>query len=300
MLNSLPETINIFSLNINFVLFLIISLSIVFICVFFIIYKILKKISISVDLKQKNIMGEKTKKHALINKFLKHVDKEQLQLKLIHSGHVLGITNIEIYFVYRVIFVIAGLILGIELYSQNILYSIIVIIFCGLLGFLVMDLILYNGKKKRIKSIKEQIPAFLISFDNYTKAGLLFDDILDIIPNLVKNELQKELIRFNVNYSLSKDFEGSIKEFTKRLGFIESEELELKMRQCYYSGIYDDILTNEKELIEKKVINDMKKETQVYSLYLTIAMSLTIINIFILVVVPLLGAASEGMKFLKM
>ena len=90
-----------------------------------------------------------------------------------------------------------------------------------------------------------------------------------------------------------------MKEFTKRLGFIESEEIEIKMRQCYYSGIYDDVLTNEKELIEKKVINDIKKETEMYSLYLVFAMSLTIINIFLLVIMPLLGVAREGLKFLK-
>ena len=92
----------------------------------------------------------------------------------------------------------------------------------------------------------------MISFDNYTKAGLLFDDIIDTMFVMVIGDLIKELIRFNVSFSLSKDFEGSMKEFTKRLGFIESEEIEIKMRQCYYSGIYDDVLTNEKELIEKK------------------------------------------------
>lgn len=137
---------------------------------------------------------------------------------------------------------------------------------------------------------------FLVSFDNYTKAGLLFEDILDIMPRLIHGDLQKELIRFNVSYSLSKDFEGCIKEFTKRLGVPEADELELKMRQCYYSGIYDDVLINEKELIERKIVNDMRKEAELYNLYLAISIGMLIVNIFVLIVLPIFNIASRNYK----
>lgn len=300
----IQKTINIFSFNIKFKVFFIIAVSILGIALFFLFYLFLKKVLMKRKLKRKNIKvyNEKSfKSYTLVSKFINYFNKEELKLKLIHSGNPAGIVSTEIYLIYRIIFVIAGIALGIQLSNfNNILYSIFTIILCSLLGFLVTDFMLYKGKKKRIKSIKEQLPIFLISFDNYTKAGLLFEDIVDIMPELVKGELKKELIRFNISYSLSKDFEGSIKDFIQRLGFVESEEIEIKMRQCYYSGIYDDVLTNEKEMIEKKVINDIKKETQLYSLYLALAMSLTVVNIFILVVVPLLSVAGEGMKILKL
>lgn len=299
---NVSKNINIFSLQINLKILLLIGIPLLSVCVFFLIYIVFRKLFIQKRLKKRNIRinNSSLKKYNLLNKLVDHFDKEKIELKLIHSGNIMGLNNVETYFVYRIIFTIVGLILGLFLYNPlSILRSILVIICCGLLGFLTLDLILRKSKQKRIRSIKEQLPIFLISFDNYTKAGLLFDDIIDTMFVMVKGDLRKELIRFNVSYSLSKDFEGSMKEFTKRLGFIESEEIEIKMRQCYYSGIYDDVLTNEKELIEKKVINDMKKETEMYSLYLVFVMSLTIINVFLLVIMPLLGVAREGLKFLK-
>ena len=209
----------------------------------------------------------------------------------------MGISTVEIYFVYKVLFTVLGLILGLRLYQPDSpSSSIFLIVLFGGLGYYLVDFILYQGKRRRTKSIKEQLPMFLVSFDNYTKAGLLFEDILDIMPKLIRGDLQKELIRFNVSYSLSKDFEGCIKEFTKRLGIVEADELELKMRQCYYSGIYDDVLTNEKELIERKIVNDMRKESQLYNLYLAIAIAMMIVNIFVLVVIPIFNIASRDYK----
>lgn len=295
------KTINIFSLEIDFRIFLIVCLSLLAICVFFVIYTVINRILLEKRLKDKNIKirSKRKKEYTFFRKILQAFDKEELHLRFIHSGGVMAITTIEMYFLYRVLFVVAGLILGIELYNpNNISQSVLVVILCGLLGYLVVDFILYQGKKKRTKAIKEQLPMFLTSFDNYTKAGLLFDDIIDVMPKLLQGPLQEELVRFNVSYSLSKDFEGTMKEFIKRLGIIEAEELELKMRQCYYSGIYDDVLINEKELIERKVVNDMRKESEMYDLYLVLAMALMILNIFILVIVPLINVASEGMKFI--
>lgn len=245
-------------------------------------------------LMSKNIKVRKKKKdYSFIKKILKSFDSDELQLRFLHSGGVMGITTVEIYFIYKVLFTVLGLILGLKLYqSDNVPLSIFTIVLLGGLGYFLVDLILYKGKKDRTKSIREQMPMFLVSFDNYTKAGLLFEDILDIMPKLITGDLQKELVRFNISYSLSKDFEGCIKEFTKRLGIVEADEIELKMRQCYYSGIYDDVLTNEKEMIERKIINDMRKESQMYSLYLAIAIAMMIVNIFVLVVIPIFNIAS--------
>lgn len=242
----------------------------------------------------KNIKVRKKKKdYSFVKKILKSFDSDELQLRFLHSGGVMGITTVEIYFIYKVLFTVSGLILGLKLYqSDNVPLSIFTIVLLGGLGYFLVDLILYKGKKDRTKSIREQMPMFLVSFDNYTKAGLLFEDILDIMPKLITGDLQKELVRFNISYSLSKDFEGCIKEFTKRLGIVEADEIELKMRQCYYSGIYDDVLTNEKEMIERKIINDMRKESQMYSLYLAIAIAMMIVNIFVLVVIPIFNIAS--------
>jgi Flp pilus assembly protein TadB len=293
------KTINIFSINIELRTLLIIFLMIlVTACLFFLLYTFISRILMEQRLISKNIKVRRTKReYSFIKKILKSFDSDELQLRFLHSGGVMGITTVEIYFIYKVLFTVLGLILGLRLYqSNNVSFSIFLIVLLGGLGYFLVDLILYKGKKDRTKSIKEQLPMFLVSFDNYTKAGLLFEDILDIMPKLIHGDLQKELIRFNVSYSLSKDFEGCIKEFTKRLGIVEADELELKMRQCYYSGIYDDVLTNEKELIERKIVNDMRKESQLYNLYLAIAIAMMIVNIFVLVVIPIFNIASRDYK----
>lgn len=289
------KTINIFSLNIEWrTLIIMVLMVLVTACLFFLLYTFISRMLMEKRLMSKNIKVRKKKKdYSFVKKILKSFDSDELQLRFLHSGGVMGITTVEIYFIYKVLFTVLGLILGLRLYqSDNIPLSIFTIILLGGLGYFFVDFILYRGKKDRTKSIKEQMPMFLVSFDNYTKAGLLFEDILDIMPKLITGDLQKELVRFNISYSLSKDFEGCIKEFTKRLGIVEADEIELKMRQCYYSGIYDDVLTNEKEMIERKIINDMRKESQMYSLYLAIAIAMMIVNIFVLVVIPIFNIAS--------
>jgi len=294
------KTINIFSISIEFRTFLIMILMVlVAACLFFLLYNFINRMLMEQRLMNKSIKVRKKtqKKYTLFKKIAKAFDSEELQLRFLYSGNIMGITNIEIYFVYKILFTVAGLILGLELYQPNkVLSSILFIILFGGLGYFLIDFILYKGKKKRTKSIKEQLPMFLMSFDNYTKAGLLFEDILDIMPKLISGSLQEELIRFNVSYSLSKDFEGCMKEFTKRLGVLEADELELKMRQCYYSGIYDDVLTNEKEMIEKKIVNDMRKESQTYDLYLAIAIAMLVVNIFVLIVMPLFNIANRNYR----
>lgn len=293
------KTVNVFSWNIELRTLLIMCLLILVMgCIFFLFFTFINRILMEQRLMRKNIKVRRAKReYTFVKKILKSFDSEELQLRFLHSGSIMGISTVETYFVYKVLFTVLGLILGLRLYQPDSpSSSIFLIVLLGGLGYFFVDFILYQGKKRRTKSIKEQLPMFLVSFDNYTKAGLLFEDILDIMPKLIHGDLQKELIRFNVSYSLSKDFEGCIKEFTKRLGIVEADELELKMRQCYYSGIYDDVLTNEKELIERKIVNDMRKESQLYNLYLAIAIAMMIVNIFVLVVIPIFNIASRDYK----
>jgi len=291
------KTVNVFSWNIELRTLLIMCLLILVMgCIFFLFFTFINRILMEQRLMRKNIKVRRAKReYTFVKKILKSFDSEKLQLRFLHSGNIMGISTVETYFVYKVLFTVLGLILGLRLYQPDSpSSSIFLIVLLGGLGYYFVDFILYQGKRRRTKSIKEQLPMFLVSFDNYTKAGLLFEDILDIMPKLISGDLQKELIRFNVSYSLSKDFEGCIKEFTKRLGIVEADELELKMRQCYYSGIYDDVLTNEKEMIERKIINDMRKESQMYSLYLAIAIAMMIVNIFVLVVIPIFNIANTN------
>ena len=293
------KTVNVFSWNIELRTLLMMCLLILVMgCIFFLFFTFINRILMEQRLMRKNIKVRRAKReYTFVKKILKSFDSEELQLRFLHSGSIMGISTVEIYFVYKVLFTVLGLILGLRLYQPDSpSSSIFLIVLLGGLGYFLVDFILYQGKKRRTESIKEQLPMFLVSFDNYTKAGLLFEDILDIMPKLISGDLQKELIRFNVSYSLSKDFEGCIKEFTKRLGIVEADELELKMRQCYYSGIYDDVLTNEKELIERKIVNDMRKESQLYNLYLAIAIAMMIVNIFVLVVIPIFNIASRDYK----
>lgn len=294
------KTVDFLSLTIEYRTFLIFLLmGVVAIGLFFLSYVFVSRLIMEKRLREKNIKVRRKRKreYTLWKKFLKHFDKEELELRFIHSGGILGIKTVEVYVIYRIVFVIVGLILGIELYQpHDLILSIIILLGCGVLGWLVVDFILYQGKKDRIKSIKSQMPMFLMSFDNYIKAGLLFEDVLDIMPKLIHGSFRDEIVRFNMSYSLSKDFEGTLKEFIRRLGVPEADEIELKLRQCYYSGIYDDVLENEKEMIERKVINDMKKETQMYDLYLALAMGLMVFNLFILVIIPIFNVASEGYR----
>lgn len=295
----IEKTINVFSWDIELRTLIIICLLVLITgCLFFLLYTFINRILMEQRLIRKNIKVRRPKReYTIFKKILKSFDSDELQLRFLHSGGIMGITTVEIYFVYKVLFAVLGLVLGLRLYQpKNITFSIFLIALLGVLGYFFVDFILYQGKKKRTKSIKEQLPMFLVSFDNYTKAGLLFEDILDIMPRLIHGDLQKELIRFNVSYSLSKDFEGCIKEFTKRLGVPEADELELKMRQCYYSGIYDDVLINEKELIERKIVNDMRKEAELYNLYLAISIGMLIVNIFVLIVLPIFNIASRNYK----
>lgn len=241
--------------------------------------------------------SKKSKKQAKEATFDFIKTNEDFEYKFVWSNEFLGIKTKEIYYIAKFIclgvFLLFGFLYFI-LYSVTILQFVLIMLILGIVGWKGLDFLLWQERKDRVKSIKENMPMLLISFDNYSKAGLVFDDVLSIVPQFIYGPLQAEFVRFSVSYMVSKDFEKCLKEFSRRLGCDEGEEIELKLRQVYYSGIYEDMLTNEKELIEQKVINDIKKESGMYELYMAIAMCLMIINIFLLSVVPLITVAGDS------
>ena len=98
--------------------------------------------------------------------------------KFIHSGYICGIKNTEFYVFYKVLLTLFGFILSIIVFnSSEIYYSILKMVLITLLGFLVPDLLLELGRINRNKDIIEELPLFLSSVDNYSKAGLLFETL---------------------------------------------------------------------------------------------------------------------------
>lgn len=270
------------------------------ILLFVILFSLYQKASMEKRIRSRNIPIRKLKKRrrkTILDKTIDKLDTDQMYYKFVHSGEILGINNISLYFTYKSLFTLTGMIMGIQLYDKlNPTGSIIRLIIFAIIGFNIVDIILWQGRKKREDSINKQMATFLVNFDTYNKAGLLFEDILDVTDEILEGEFKKELLRFNVAYSLSKDFEETVAEFMKRLGIPEAENIEVKLRQAYYSGIYDDTMLDEKELLEKKVINDLKKQSEVFQLYVGMAMGLLILNLLLWIIYPLLMLVQSGMS----
>lgn len=275
------------------------------VALFALIFFATKKISMYRRISMRKITPRNTKKKEVIaegkqntwlNYILSKIDENRLELRLIHSGNVFGIKNVSKYLAFKAVFTVFGVILGLELFDTvNVSRSLIVLCLLSVLGFLFLDFAISQAIKDRETKINNQLPDFLLYFDNYNKSGLMFDDILSTISDILKGELKKEVIRFNVNYSMTKDFENSLKEFITRLGTLQADSVEVKLRQCFYSGIYDDVINDERELIEKKVINDMSKETKKFELYLALAMGLLVLNLFLWLIYPLMITLKDNM-----
>lgn len=289
-------------MNINIVTFLLfLILSITF---FIVLYLMFRKISIDKRIRERKIIPRKTLKpikknnsNTWMNFILSKIDKEYLELKLIHAGNPIGISDIPTYIIMKSLFTVTGLIMGVQLYdSESIPKSIAFFLVSSIIGFFFVDFLIKQSTKTRVTKINSQLPNFLIYFDNYNKAGLMFEDILSTTIDILSGELKKEVIRFNVNYSMTKDFQSSLEEFTKRLGSADSDSLEIKLRQCYYSGVYDDVISDEKEMIDKKIVNDIAKQTKQFDLYLAIAMGLLLFNLFLWLIYPLMIMVTSDMS----
>lgn len=271
----------------------------------FLAYTTYEKISMNKRIKDRKITPRKVSNsdftnnqhyNTWLNFFMSKLDKERIEISLIHAGNPLNMKTSLNYVVYKFIFTIGGIILGLELYNgKNITQSIILLTITAIIGFFITDYIVSKGKKSRIEQINGQLPLFLVYFDTYNKAGLLFEDILSTVKDALKGELKKEVIRFDVSYSMTKDFEGSLKSFINRLGTPDADSLEIKLRQCYFSGVYDNVLSDEQEMIEKKILNDMAKQTKKFELYLAIGMALLLLNLFLILIYPLSSIASGSM-----
>lgn len=276
--------------------FINIAFIIVFlILLFFIVFMTYQKVSMEKRIRDRRVKPRKTNystKANPTNTWLNYLggklDKDYLELKLIHSSNPLGIKNISQYILFKCLFTVLGIIMGLQLYNKDsIQQSIIFIIITTVVGFFFLDYLIKSETKSRAKKINSQLPIFLLEFDTYNKAGFLFEDILPIVIEVLDGELKKEVIRFNVQYSMTKNFEESLRMFSQRLGINEVDSLEIKLRQCYYDGIYDNLISEEKEMIEKKVLNDMAQESKRFELYLAIAMGLLVLNLFLILIHPL-------------
>lgn len=263
---------------------------------FVVVYFIYTKVSLEKRLRDKrfnprqvkNAKVKKNKNNTWLNYLGNKLDKEYLDKKLIHAGYPMGIKDTSSYIMMKGLFTSCGIIMGFELFNlESIEKSIILLVITTTVGFFFLDMLINSYKKSRINKIDAQIPTFLGYFDNYNKAGLLFEDILSTVIDVLDGELKKEVIRLNVQYSMSKNFEESIKEFISRLGTSEADSLEIKLRQCYFSGVYDDVISDEKEIIEKKVINDIMRQSKKFELYLSIAIGLLLFNLFLILIHPL-------------
>lgn len=221
-------------------------------------------------------------------------NKLDIEKKIEMADNFMGINNIKTYLLYKIIFTITGILVVFRLGFNDWLTIFIYGMFFAVIGFLVPDMFLWYGRRKRRKTIQEQVPLFLITLDIFFKAGLTFEDILSVLPDLFYGAMYKEVLRLHTKYSMSKNFEDCIKEFCDRLDIPEKDEIELKLRQIFYSGVYEDILSHEHELIEKKIVNDMRKESEMYNLYIGLCYGLLIFNIFIIVVLPLMNVVAKN------
>lgn len=285
---------------ITFLLFFVLSLTF-----FVVLYFMFKKISIEKRIRERKIVPRRNtqtinrnaSKNTWINAILSKIDKEYLELKLIHAGNPMGISDVPTYVVLKALFTLTGIILGVQLYdAKSISTSIIILLVCSTFGFFFVDILIKQSTKSRVTKINAQLPNFLVYFDNYNKAGLMFEDILSTTVDILSGELKKEVVRFNVNYSMTKDFQGSLEDFTRRLGSADSDSLEIKLRQCFYSGVYDDVISDEKEMIDKKIVNDIARQTKQFDLYLAIAMGLLLFNLFLWLIYPLMIMVTKDMN----
>lgn len=300
------ENINLFGLNVPFYILLGLFLLFIGVSLFVIIYISYQFVESQKNINKKgfrNVSKFKDKKNnstksselPIINKLKKIFDVEHMEMHFVHCNHALGIKTFELYVIYKCALTIVFIIAGLQMFdSTNPQTSFIYLIGYTLFGFFLVDIMLKQEKKKRLENIKSQLTLFLINFDNYSKAGLLFEDILDVISEILHGPFKEEMIRFNVDYSMTKNFEESLSKFATRLGCEEVDEIELKIRQAFYSGIYDDVFSDQKEMLEKKVASEMKRQADMFQIYSAIAMGLILVNIFLLIVMPLFSIATNS------
>ena len=299
------QDINLFGLNIPFYLILGLLLLLIGISLFVIIYVSYEFSETQKTINKKgfkNVSKFNTKKKItvsrelpIMNKMKKIFNAEHMEMHFVHCNYALGIKTFETYVIYKALFTIVFVIAGIQMFDPtDPKMSFVYFIGYVLVGFFIVDIVLKQEKKKRLSNIRGQLTLFLINFDNYSKAGLLFEDILDVMSDILDGSFKEEMIRFNVDYSMTKNFEESIMKFSTRLGCEEVDEIELKIRQAFYSGIYDDVFSDQKEILEKKVASEMKKEADMFQIYSAIAMGLILVNIFLLIVLPLFSIASNS------
>ncbi|MFW6025075.1 MAG: hypothetical protein ACOCRX_01915 [Candidatus Woesearchaeota archaeon] len=293
----IDNKINIFTLIFEIKTFMIIGLSIFSFLLLFIFYQFYRTNRIKNRLKERDI-SINTKKHNKSKKSIfQSLESRQLQLKFIHSNYTLGINSVGAYYLYKIIFAVLFSLVGVVNYNKDsIIVTIMYVVGFAVFGYLLVDILMYFAKLKRIKKINEEMPHFLIEIHTYSKADLLFEDILDVIPTLISGPLQEEVVRFNVSFAMTKDFESCVKDFIERLGTQDGPNIELKLRQAYYTGVFDDVLSDEKELIEKKVMHDLKKETELFNIYFGLALCLLIFNIYLLILKPLMGLLDGGIS----
>lgn len=299
MLFHIPQKIiSIGTWRINSFYILLLTVLLLFLSIFILVYFALKNYYIDSMLKKHRLTQKKQQNlWVKINDILG--DKRSIiEEKIIFGGNAFGISDVQTYLIFKIAFTVGAFVLSLQLYGQNFLQNIFFTALLTIIGFYIPDLMLAYGRRKRKKEIRDQVPLFLVTVDSFFKAGFNFHDILWSMQGMFYGHMAKEVSRLYTRYTMSNNFEESVKEFCDRLDIPEKNDIELKLRQVFYTGVFDDLLTNEQELIEKKVVNDLRKETEVFDLYISLCFGLLLLNIFIIVVLPLMSALSKNFSSL--
>lgn len=295
MLFKVPnKIITIGSLHIPSSYLFILAVCILFVSIFTIIYFAVKNYYIDSMLKKHKLTQKKQQNFwAKINDMLGD-RKSIIEEKIIFGGNAFGISDIQTYLAFKISFTLGAFILSIQLHGKNFIQNLFLTVILTIIGFYIPEFMLSYGRRKRRKEIRDQIPLFLVTVDSFFKAGFTFQDILWSMQSMFYGQMAKEVSRLYTRYTMSNNFEESVREFCERLDIPEKNDIELKLRQVFYTGVFDDLLTNEQELIEKKVVNDLRKETEMFDLYISLCLGLLLLNIFIIVVLPLMSALSKS------
>jgi len=181
--------------------------------------------------------------------------KADLGYKFVWCGNALGISSNREFFAYKFLF--ASIIFTLSFFilntlSQINLISVIAVVILTVFGFRIPDIILYIAKKQREKAILSEAPVVINKLSQAPDGGD-FEEIIKAAAQETRGPLSKELNRLLAIQLYSPDFEENIKDFKKRLNISAAENLEMAIRNKYYTGVYNNVYTGSALLLQNKI-----------------------------------------------
>lgn len=161
----------------------------------------------------------------------------------------------------------------------------------------ILEAVVRSKRKKHNLKLQRYIYKIYKYLHNQISSGVKVSDAIKTVYEIIEDaELKRIMIQLAAIYELTLDIDAALKEFRSNFNVQEAETLCVAIKQGIMTGDNRELLARQEEVMFKRYFNYIQAETDSCRVRGTIACTMFVTAIVIMIVVPMLNDMKEAVS----